>query len=97
LEQNQSNFPRTGYRTGPEIGSRTGPETSSRIGPGADTLGGEQGLHQTGGSVAKPNLKQNQPNYTRTNLRTGFRTGFELVSPSIPTREESVSVDPLIP
>jgi len=32
LEQNQSNFPRTGYRTGPETGSRTGSETGSKIG-----------------------------------------------------------------
>ena len=37
LEQNQSNFPRTGSETGcrigPETGPRTGLETGSRIGP----------------------------------------------------------------
>jgi len=105
LEQNQSNFPGAGLGTGYRIGPETGLETGSRTGPGADTLGGEQGLHQTGGSVAKPSLEQNQPNSSRTDLRTdsrigleiGFRIGFKPVSPSIPTREESVSVDPLSP
>jgi len=32
-----------------------------------------------------------------TGLEIGFRVGFEPVSPSIPAREESVSVKPLIP
>jgi len=58
-------------------------------------------MHQIGGSIAEPSLEQNQPNSRRIDLRTGFiigfKIGFEPVSPSIPAREESVSVDPLIP
>jgi len=81
LEQNQSNFPKTSSGTG----YKTGPETGSR----------------TGERVAEPSLEQNQPNSPRADLRirsrAGLETGFEPISPSIPAREESVFVDPLIP
>ena len=68
-----------------------------------------QGLNQTGGSIAKPSLEQNQPNTPETGSRIGSETGFrsgsgtgsetdsEPVSPSIQARVESVSVDPLTP
>ena len=72
-----------------------------------------QGLNQTGGSTAQPNLEQNQPNTLEidsrtgsgTGLRTGSRTGSKTgsrtvpkpVSPSIQARVESVSVDPITP
>ena len=53
------------------------PEDGS--GPGADLLKGRQGLIQIGGSVAEPNLKQNQPNFPRTGSRTGSKTSAEPV------------------
>jgi len=79
------------------------PEGEPRI--GANTLEDAQGLNQTGGSVAKLNLEQNQPNSPKTGFRTSFRTGSgtssrtvsEPISPSIPARVKSVSVDPLTP
>ena len=66
---------------------------------------GGHGLNQTGGSSVEPGLAQNQPNSSRTGQETGSRTGSrtgsgtvpEPVSPSIPARVESVSVDPLTP
>ena len=83
------------------------PEDGS--GPGAVSLEGRQGLNQTGGNTAEPGLDQNQPNSSRTGWKTGSRTGSgigsrtgsgtvpEPVSPGIPARVESVSVDPLTP
>ena len=60
-----------------------------------------QGLNQIGGSTAKPSLDQNQPNSLQTGLGTSTRTGSgtvpQLISPSVPARVESVSVDPLTP
>ena len=57
LEQNQSTCSRIGSETGPESGLRTSSEIGSRIGPGVYTLGGNQGLHQSGGITAKPCLE----------------------------------------
>jgi len=79
------------------------PEDGS--GSGANTLDGGQDLNQLGGSIDEPSLEQNRPNYPRTDLRigsrTGTKTGFRIVSKpislSIPTKVESVSVDPLAP
>ena len=83
------------------------PEDGS--GPGTVSLEGGQGLNQTGGSSAEPGLDQNQPNSSRTGWETDSRTGSEIgsrtgsgtvpepVSPSIPARVESVSVDPPTP
>ena len=76
--------------------------------PRANILEGRQGLNQSGGSFTEPDLEQHRPNQpnspriglktgSRTGLKIGFTTGPELVSPSIPTRVESVSVDPLTP
>jgi len=69
--------------------------------PGGDLLEGGQGLNQTGESVAEPSLEQNQPNSPRTSSRTrsetSFRTVSKPISPSIPTRIESVSADLLTP
>ena len=78
-------------------------------GPGAISLEDGQGLNQTGGSIAEPNLEQNQPNTPEigsrtgsgTDLEIGSKTGSETVSkpvlPSIQARVESVSMDPLTP
>jgi len=49
-----------------------------RSGPGANLLEGGQGLVQTGGSVAEPNLKKNQPNFSRTGCRTCLETGSRI-------------------
>jgi len=72
--------------------------------PRADILKGGQGVNQSRGSVAEPDLEYNrptQPNSPRTDVRissrTCYKTGLEPVSPSIPARVESVSVDPLSP
>ena len=87
------------------------PEDGS--GHGVVSLEGGEGLNQTGGSTAEPGLDQNQPNSSQTGWNTGSRTGSgtgsetgsrtgsatvpEPVSPSIPARVGTVSVDPLTP
>jgi len=73
--------------------------------PGDNTLEGGQGLDQSRGSIAEPSLEENRLNSPRTGLETGSRIGLEIsskidpgpVSPSIPARVESMSVDPLTP
>jgi len=68
--------------------------------PGADIVEGGQGVNLSRGSVAEPDLEQNQStqsNPSRTDLRTGSRTDPEPISPIIQERVESVSVDPLTP
>ena len=82
-------------------GHEKGKSTEDGSGSGAVPLEDGQGLNQIGGSTAEPGLDQNQPNSSRTSLETSARIGSgtvpEPTSPSVPTRIESVSVDPLTP
>jgi len=47
-------------------------------GPGAVSSEGGQGLNQSGGSTAEPNLEQNQSNFPKTCSGTGYRIGPEI-------------------
>ena len=58
-------------------------------------------MNQTGGNNAEPCLGQHQPNPLGISSEIGFQIGARIgskpVSPCIPARMESVSVDPLTP
>ena len=77
----------------------TGKSPEGEPSPGANTVEGGQGLDPSGRSIVEPSLEQNHLNSPRTGLETCFETGSrigpELVSPIVPARVESVSVDPL--
>jgi len=53
---------------------------------------GGQGLNQSGGSTAEPSLEQNQSNFPRTGLGTGYKIGPEIgskIGPEIGSRKGS--------